>query len=356
MQFQSSLRPALRRLVLALVLLAFGAPSAVTAQQAPGSIEGTARGEEENAPLAFSLIRLLPEDGPATAALGVLTDAEGRFRFPAVPAGAYRVQVEQIGYERVVSPVLRVRAGETTRHDIRGTLRPVLLEGITVAAGRCLDASRLGEDPELAALWNEAKKGVETRRAFELQYGFTRVMSQDIETRWRLRPTAHRHTEDTLVSRPDSVAVRDQRRRARFRAEGYASGNELRLPEEKELLDDEFLRDHCLEPSFEQAEGAYLLHFRPLQPGRDGAIRGTIRIDADTYLIRRLDFGYLRGGREYAQSNVDYLDTPIAGGTLRLPAGGRASLRPTGVSRALATRASSTFRFTYRDVRPVRSN
>jgi hypothetical protein len=329
----------------ALLLFASSAPS-VAAQDAPGAAEGVARDAADGAPLPLLLVRLLPA-GQGTAR-GVVTDAQGRFRFEGVPAGEYRLQVEQIGFERTQSPVLRVRPGETLFHELRGSARPVLLEAVTVQGGRCLTADQLASDPDLAALWNEAKKGVETRRAFNLQYRYTRVMRQDIRARWRIRGTTRTMKVDTFVNKPDSVLLREQRRRARLRAHGYMDGGYLTLPLETDLLDDEFLRDHCLEPSFDEVEGAYVLRFRPVRPRREGVgIRGVITVDAQSYLIRRLDFEYLRGDRPFGSTYVVYEDRNVAGSTLRLPASGGGSARAEGVGRVAALGASSTFTFDY---------
>lgn len=340
-----ALRPALLAgLLFALVLCL---PRGAGAQEAAGGVEGTVRAEA-GAPLPFALVRLRAADG-RTAAADVITDAQGGFRFARVPAGEYRLYVEQIGYERLVSDVVRVRAGETVRHDVRGTPAPIRLEGVTVTAGRCLTVDRLGEDPELAALWNEARKGVETRRAFEQQYRFSRTLVQDIQTRWRGREgITGVVTETTMISHPDSVPVRDARRRALFREKGYSDGESLSVPEDMELLEDEFLRTHCLEPAFEEAEGAYVIRFRAVRPPPEGAgLRGTIRLDAKTYLIQRLEYEYLSGRRQFAETRVNYEDIPVGDGMLRMPTGGRASIRFTGRASAAAVRAASTFSYHY---------
>jgi len=331
----------------ALLVFASAAPPPAAAQEAHGTAEGVARDARDGTPLPLLLVRLLPT-GPGAVPRGVVTDAEGRFRFEGVPAGEYRLQVEQIGYERTQSPVLRVRAGQTLFHEIRGSARPVQLEGVTVHGGRCLTADQLASDGDLSALWNEAKKGVETRRAFNLQYRYTRIMRQDIRARWRIRGTTRTEKVDTFVNKPDSVLVREQRRRARLRANGYMDGGYLTLPSETDLLDDEFLRDHCLEPSFDEVEGAFVLRFRPVRTRRDGVgIRGVITVDAQSYLIRRLDFDYLRGDRPFGASYVVYEDLAVAGSTLRLPARGGGSARAEGVGRVAALGASSTFTFHY---------
>jgi hypothetical protein len=332
----------------AALLLALCAAMPAAGQQGQGTAEGVARAAADGAPLTLLLVRLLPAGAPGAAPRDVVTDEEGRFRFEGVPAGEYRLQVEQIGYERTQSPVLRVRAGETVFHEIRSTARPVQLEAITVLGGRCLTADQLADDPDLAALWNEAKKGVQTRRAFDLQYRYTRITRQDVQTRWRIRGTVRRLLIDTVVGEPDSVHVRERRRQAQFRESGYMVDDRLQVPRESDLLDDAFLRDHCLEPSYEEAKGAYVLRFRPVRPRPEGVgIRGAITVDADGYGIRRLEFEYLRGDRAFATSHVAYEDRAVAGSTLRLPVGGAAALRPSGVGRVALIAASSTFTYRY---------
>lgn len=340
----------LLRHAVALLVLACALPGQAAAQPDPGTVQGAARGPDGAEPLAFLLVRLLPEGGGAAPARSAVTDAEGRFRFTAVPPGEYRLHVEQIGYERTRSPVLRVRPGETLVHDIRSAARAIQLEAVTVQAGQCLAADRLRDDPELAALWDEIGKGVETRRAFERQYRYTRVMRQEIHTRWRFRSATRRVQTDTAVNEPDSVAVREARRRA----SAYAEAETIRLPDEKELLDPEFLRGHCLDPAFDESEGVYVIRFRPVRPQRGGVdVRGAVHVDAGTYLIRRLEFEYLAGTRVHAESWVQYGDVAVAGGTLRLPVHGHASLRPRGVGAAIAVGATSTLTLRYEGFQPV---
>jgi hypothetical protein len=290
----------------------------------------------------------------------MLTDAQGRFRFERVPAGEYRLQVERVGHQRVVSPVVRVEAGATLRHDIRAAVQPVQLAEITVGRTRCLTAGQLGQDSAVASIWNEARKGLETRRAFALQYRFTRVMRQEVALKPRIGKTNRELKEDTIVSEPDSVRVREQRRRASRGTDGYGRQGRttfsLSLPNETELLDDEFLREHCLEASVNRAEGVVALRFRPLRPRGDRIdIRGTLWMDAETHLIRRLDLDWLDGNRSIAQGSVEYADTPIGGSTLRLPSRGGATGRPGGVIGVAIARMTSDFTYAYRDVQQVRS-
>ena len=64
---------------------------------------------------------------------------------------------------------------------------------------------------------------------------------------------------------------------------------DLELPDEKELLDPEFMRTHCLESGFEQEDGAYVLFFRPVRPRRGRIdLQGQIRVDARDFQVRSL--------------------------------------------------------------------
>lgn len=156
------------------------------------------------------------------------------------------------------------------------------------------------------------------------------------------------------------MVVRDQRRQAAHRAEGYVPKQGrgsflLSVPDEKELLDEQFLRDHCFETSIDSAEGARGLHFRPIQRRRDGVdIRGTIWVEADTYQIRRLELEHVDGDRSLARSSIDYEAVAVDGSTLRLPATGRVTGRPRGFLGTLVTGVAATLTYTYQNFEHIR--
>ena len=342
----------LSRALFVLALLMPGVRS-VDAQQSTGIIEGVARSDDDGAPISFALVRVQRSDGRDTATVqqGVTT-AMGRFRFAELPAATYRLQLLRIGYRPVLSPPIPVVAGETVKHDFRVATLAVQLAAVVVhPEGTCLTADRLGADPRLATLWMEARKGVEIRRAFELQYRFTRVVTQNGRIKLRLG-SKRLHRSDTVVNIPDSVLAREARRRAAGRTSGYGTGTSLVLPDEKELLHEEFLHDHCFETSVASADGALGLRFRSVRTRDKGnAIRGVLWIDASTYMIRRLDIEWLDGKRVAGESRIEYAELPVAGGTLRLPSSGRATARPGGATRVAVSRADVTIEFTYSDFR-----
>ena len=355
-----------------LALLAAGAPRAAGAQGDPGAIAGTALRLEDGAPIPFALIRLLPAEPPPSgpeaagasapravqAVQQVASNSNGRFHFAGVAPGAYRLQLARIGHHPVLSPVLRVRAGETLRQDVRGTTQAVRLDPVVVrGTPTCLTGARLGEEPRLATLWAEVQKGAELRRAFDRQYRYTTVQRQDIAVYPRLGTVKQEVRVDSLVREPDSVLVRARRRQARRAARGYAAGNLIALPDDAELLDAAFLRGHCLETAVAEAGGALGLRFRPVRRRREGAdVRGTIWVSADGYQMRRLEFEYLDAGdkQPFARSRTEFADVAVGGSALRLrTAGDGVLVRLRGRMRATTKRVTTALTYTYRDVRQV---
>ena len=341
------------------VLLALLLAAPAAAQQGMGIVEGQARSAELDQPLPFALVRILPVDSAAASPMGVITDANGRFRLAGVPAGDYRLQLDLIGYQRTLSPVLSVRPGTALHHSIVSQMEPVHLDGITVnAGGTCLDGAQLPDDPTLAGIWEEARKGMETRRAFERQYRFTRHLRQQVTYRRRFFGRGQLLEVDTLVNEPDSAIARAQRRQEQIAAEGYvdrgATGFVIRMPDEKELLDDRFLIDHCLESLVDTAGAAVGVRFRPIQPRRDRAdIRGTVWLDAESFLIKLLEVEYVKGDDAIARSSAKYEDIRVGGSTVRLPVAGDASGRPSGLMGVAIPSVDLTFTIDYRDFRPV---
>jgi hypothetical protein len=360
--------PGLR--VLLLLLALWGARPA-RAQAPVGTVQGVAVRDEDAAPIPFALVRLLradstPGDGPAGARQAI-ANANGRFALGDVPPGAYRLQLARIGYQPVLSPVLHVAAGQTLRHELRGAARAVELAGVTVRGdGGCLTLARLADDPRLATLWGEARKGIETRLAFERQYQFSRVQRQNGVVKLRLFSRRVRRADSTR-SEPDSVDVRRARRVARFDAEGFGDKlGRIEFPNEVLLLHEGYMRSQCLEYAEASADsagraggdapdGTVGLRFRPASLHRnrlEGA--GTLWLDRRTFLTRRLDMRWTWNGAEHASGHLHYADVPLAGGVLRLPVRGDATVRPVGVLLTTMLRGGSVVAdLDYRNVTPV---
>lgn len=337
------------RAAVALAVLTCAPLGPATAQAAAGTIEGFARVETTDAPMPFSLVRLTQANGKESVLQQSITNSEGHFRFAGVQPGDYRLLILRIGYQPARSPLVHVSPGEVVHYDLRSVPLAIQLPTVMVRGTEtCLGTINLVDDPELATLWEEARKGVETRRAFELGYRFTSTQRQEILVQFRLRRDRHELRIDTVANTPDSVVVREQRQRARHEAAGYGVGNLISVPNEKELLDERFLNDHCLETTIQRANGTYGVRFRALVARQSGYdIRGTIWLDSATYLVKRIEYEHLDGDKPFSNVDIEYADVRVGGSVLRLPSSGNATLRVRGPSRMLASGASATLVYTY---------
>jgi hypothetical protein len=124
-----------------------------------------------------------------------------------------------------------------------------------------------------------------------LQYRYATILEQDVYVRLRLMRDRLDMRVDTIINQPDSVLVREERRHARQRDHGYGvrGALALTLPNERDLLADEFLQDHCLAAPVVGEDGSIGVVFRPVRPRADRVdIRGTIWLAPVSFQIRRL--------------------------------------------------------------------
>ncbi|MES2522617.1 MAG: carboxypeptidase-like regulatory domain-containing protein [Gemmatimonadota bacterium] len=345
---------------------AFALPTILAAQAAPaatGMLRGTLNSVDNDAPIAFALVRIVAVGDSAATPTAVLqqaiSSATGQFSFVAVPVGTYRLQVARIGYQPILSSVLHIAGGASVRQDLRLPSTAIQLAAVTVRANPpCLTATELHNEPATATLWAEAQKGMQIRREFERQYRFTMSMQQVVHVQWRLKKSGPDHRRATLLSEPDSVPVREARLRARRAKEGYANGNQVALPDDKELLDDDFLRTHCLESSIAEGQGVVGLRFRPIGKSSGNTdVRGTIWIDASTYHVHHVNLEYVEGENDvFAAFRVDYAPVAVGPATMHLRIGGEGVLfHLRGVAAMLAQGARATFAFSYMDVQLART-
>jgi hypothetical protein len=245
-----------------------------------------------------------------------VTGSGGAFRLAGVPAGRYRLQLVRIGYRPVLSPEIALAAGATLAHDLRVTAQPLVLAAVTVRGGAaaCVTDDLLAGEPALAAVWEQARDGVELRRAFERQYRFVRTERTDLTAHWRLRGARPLPREVVrYVSTPDSAAARDRRDALARRARGYRyqEGQGAEPPNEKDLTDPAFLGDHCLDAEPARAPGLVGVRFRPVAARRDADdVRGTLWLDSADFRARYLDVEWVRGDERSAVGRLEYGDVP----------------------------------------------
>ncbi|HET7228873.1 MAG TPA: TonB-dependent receptor [Longimicrobium sp.] len=295
----------IRSLPLAALALALSAP-ALAAQAVQGSFVDPSTGE----PIPGARAVLRTPDGREVA--GAMTGRDGGFLLRAPAAGSYVLRVERIGYVLTQTPPLSLAAGETVQRRVAANPQRISLQGITVQSrARC--TPRPGSGPEMATVWEEARKALgSARESNEQAYRYT------VRRLWR-----NMDPQGTILR--DSVAPSDLSTGSpfvavpltRLAASGYieADGENLlfHAPDARVLLSTEFQEGHCfaLRDAPAGEPGLIGLSFEPVRQGDLSDIRGTLWVERATAELKRLEYQYtkvpgLRGTSESASGRMDF--------------------------------------------------
>lgn len=343
--------------LLATVLLIAAAHNA-TAQRA--ALEGVVHAEDGGAPVQFALVRLVHgdsspvRDSPAQS----LTSGTGRYRFDGLTPGIYRVQLLRIGFLPVVSEAVQVAAGELVQFAFRVASQTVVLPPVTVTAEVCVPAKELNEHPRTRTLWQQARDGAAVRTEFMARFRYDVQMREETVAR---KPDGSPigAVDQKWVSDPKSAVQNAARTRAERLSRGYygpttKDGPSFHLPNELDVLHEDFLKEHCLVPAIQYGLGEIGLRFRPQRSRRNLLdVGGTIWLDSATFLARRIDLEYLDAEELRGTVRLDFSDVPVAGGMLRMPSGGEIDLRPSRTDPTRRTESTFTIRYAgFGEVRP----
>ena len=317
------------------------------------TVEGHARVEEGGAPVQFALVRLvradsspLPSDSPPQG----ITNADGRYRFDGVAPGRYRVQLLRIGFQPVLSDPVQVAAGETVQLELRVASQPLMLPPVTVTvtAEVCVPAEKLKEYPQLQTLWQQARDGASVRTELMAQFRYHVLTHEESYELKADGPTAPGTIDQSYVSDPKSAVKNAARKREQRLSRGYygpsnSLGDGFYVPNELDVLHEDFLKTHCFVPAAARGEGEVGLRFRPLRTRRNFLdILGTIWLDSATYLARRIELEYVDFDESRGTFRADFADVAVAGGTLRMPVGGAFAMRPSRKNPAKRTEGKVT--------------
>ena len=316
-------------------MLMLGSASAPEANAQSAAVEGVARAEEGGAPVQFALVRLvradsspLPSDSPPQG----ITNADGRYRFDGVAPGRYRVQLLRVGFRPVLSDPVQVAAGETVQLELRAASQPLMLPPVTVTvtADVCVPANTLKEHPQLQTLWQQARDGASVRTELMARFRYHVLQHEESYELKAEGPTAPGTMDQPYVSDPKWAVKNAARNRAHRLSRGYYGPNDgWALPNELDVLHEDFLKAHCFVSAAARGVGEVGLRFRPLRTRRNFLdILGTIWLDSATYLARRIELEYVDGEESRGTFRVDFGDVAVAGGTLRMPVGGAFAMRP----------------------------
>ena len=343
-----------RPIALLAALLVHGMSATADAIAQKAAVEVHARAQEGGAPVQFALVQLVTVDSSATlsdSAPQGLTNADGRYRFDGVAPGRYRVQLRRIGFRPTLSDPVQVAAGETVQVELRVASEPLVLPPVTVTAETCVPANNLREHPQLQMLWQQARDGASVRTELMARYRYHVLQHEESYELKADGPTAPGTMDQPYLSDPRWAARNAARNREQRISRGYYGpsnnmGDGFYVPNELDVLHEDFLKTHCFVPAAVVGVGEVGLRFRPLRTRRNFLdILGTIWLDSATYLARRLELEYVDFDESRGTVRLDFADVTVAGGTLRMPVGGAFTMRPS--RKNPSRRTEGKFIYTY---------
>jgi hypothetical protein len=336
--------------VLAAVLL-FGAGTASGGAAQHATVEVVVSADVGGAPVQFALVQLVRADSgalPSDLPPQGITNASGRFRFDDVAPGRYRVQLLRVGFEPVLSDALHVAARETVQFAFRVSSRPLMLPPVTVTADVCVMAKDLREHPQLHTLWHQARQGASIRTEIMARYRYHVATHEESYELKADGPTPPGTIDQAYLNDPKRAARNAARNRNDRLSRGYYGpsnkfGDGFYVPNELDVLHEDFLKTHCFVPVAAHGVGEVGLQFRPVRTRPNFLdILGTIWLDSKTFLARRIELEYVDGQEPRGTYRADFGDIAVAGGTLRMPVGGAFTMRPSRKDAARRTEGKVT--------------
>jgi iron complex outermembrane receptor protein len=109
----------------------------VRGQEITGAIAGRVT-DEAGQPVAGALVMVQAQGGPRR---GAQVEGDGRYRVAGLPAGAYLVRVQAIGFRSAERPDVRLAAGEERVLDVRLSPSTTTLSGVEVVGRRRYEAA-----------------------------------------------------------------------------------------------------------------------------------------------------------------------------------------------------------------------
>ena len=241
-------------------------------------------------------------DQGALVVAGV-TDVAGRRVLPVGVPGSYRVRARRIGFEPFLSDPVAAAAGQVVEVALRMPARRVVLSALVVSAAARCDARAVAADAHVATVWEEVRKALTLSelsrrdRAASMAHMQARAFERHLDTRDAER-RLFVHPPRSITSRPFEARAPGELSDSGYvrRVDGML---EFLAPDERVLLSDEFVRDHCfaLAPrdgaDAETTSGLIGLEFSPAPARRVPDVAGVIWIDSVSAELRYMDFWFV---------------------------------------------------------------
>ena len=239
-------------------------------------VRGTVRDAASGAALPGALVtlhRAAPPVGDGTRLATTLSDASGAYALAAGDAGTFVVTAKRIGVRQFESGVLVLGTGQARQLDI--ALEPVRfdLPVVTVTAATMCDV-RSADRARLASLWEEARTALAASEVSVRERRFRATITRYHRT---LEPRSLRVRRETSDVRRGVT----ERAFSSIAAESLAQGGYARLlpdgvldyyaPDDRVLLSDRFVRDHCLSLARSRRDGEVGLRSEERRVGKECA-------------------------------------------------------------------------------------
>jgi hypothetical protein len=280
-------------------------------------LRGTVVTEGVGAPVRGAVVTLLDAGGNA-AGRRVLTGNDGSFAMRAPSAGAWMLEVRGIGYSPRRTTARPVGSGETVVERI--ILRQVATRLAALRVEARSACRRTGEfDAMTSEVWDDvwaALAAAQVAREQRLVRAEVFVYTRELDVSTGLVMHEERGVASVLDESPFRTAPASELTRLGFWRASPLGDVEFHGLDAGIIISPEFLAGHCFNLVRRDSAGSALvgLSFRPVNARARADVQGLLWLDADTRVLRLLEFTYtglqLRG--------------PAAGGRLwftRLPNG-----------------------------------
>lgn len=290
-------RDLLAALCSAYMLLAAGVQAQRPAATTDSAVlRGTVTGRESGLALPFAMVAI------PTLGLERFANDQGRFVFPRLAAGTYRLRVRQLGY----SPLeLDVTLSAGAVHDVPIALARIAtqISAMRVAAAwECRTPGRASANSAAAlAVMEQLEQNAGRLRLLSDQY----PLEIDTERRFLLR----RESAPNSLQRMDTIRVASAAR-TRYRPgrvvvdvrNGGRRESILQVPTLLDFADSLFQRNHCfVVRGVDDSTGVPLLRvdFKAWSKLRTPDVDGSVHLDSATFALRRSEIRLTRIPRQF---------------------------------------------------------
>lgn len=311
--------PAAPAALAALAALVLGSAAPLGAQ----TVLGTAVDAVDDSPVRGAFVILLDDDGVERDR--ALTSSSGAFRLRAGRPGTFRLSLERIGFEDLVTEPFELSEDETISRRLTATARPIELAGIRVAGGEARCGTPPAEARELSRVWNEARKALEATAWTNRQsyYRFDglivrQVLDEDAEPRGppEYEPIRLYGRHPFRAVQADDLAYGGWVQRQ------GAEGLKFYAPDAEVLLSESFLSRHCFRLARDDSARELVgVEFEPRPDRRTPEISGVLWVDRETAELRSLVYRYenleLPVETEHLGGRVEFDHLPDGGWIVR---------------------------------------